>query len=86
MGLTTKIVETWTCDLCGAECRKNSNEIDYPIDAGRVDVGPRRIQAKVTAYIPYGTDKGHLCNRCLIQHLREYLLHIEKKQLKQLKG
>ena len=73
MGVKTKTVTTWTCDLCGVECRKDSNEINYAINAGCRDGGPTKIQARVSVYIPYGTANGHLCRTCTLKYLSEYV-------------
>ena len=73
MAVKTRVVTTYTCDLCGSECDEKSNVIDYKISNGFMDSGPLKIQGRVTAYIPYGTADGHLCRSCTIKHLRDFV-------------
>ena len=74
MGIETKTVRVITCDHCRNQCGENDNRIDFAINGGDGrDLGPTRIQGRITLYQPYGTTDGILCNSCLRKLLRMFL-------------
>lgn len=74
MGIETKTVTIVTCDLCGSSRGKGDNFIDFAINGGDGrDVGPTRIQGRITLYQPYACSAGRLCRACTHHWLRRYL-------------
>ena len=81
MGITTKTVETCTCDLCGAVCDKHDGNIFievYPGD-GR-DVGPGHVMAELRVHIPYKASNGIACRACKIKWLSKYVADQQGKE------
>jgi len=80
MGIETKTVRIVTCDYCGNTCGENDHRIDFAINGGDGrDVGPTRIQGRITLYQPYGCSDGILCNPCLRKFLKMLIAHYRRK-------
>jgi hypothetical protein len=74
VGVVTKTVKVVTCDLCGNRCGENDNQIDFAINGGDGrDVGPTRIQGRITLNAPYAVSDGLLCNNCLRRCLKRFI-------------
>jgi len=74
VGIETKTVTIVTCDYCKNQCGKDDNRIDFAINKGDGrDVGPTRIQGRITLFQPYGTPDGILCSACLRETLHMFL-------------
>lgn len=69
----TKRIQTiasFSCDLCGNDCADTDNTIEIQVNEGDGrDVGPAFLRGRITAYIPYGADRGDVCRPCLLKWL-----------------
>ena len=61
---------TYTCDICGKDCqhlREISMPVRYYMDLATT------IKVRIVADIPYGTDRGDVCQECAKAMLKKWL-------------
>lgn len=74
MAKKTQTVTTCTCDLCGNECDETDGIVEIQVDGGDGrDVGPGFIRGRITAFLPYRSERGEVCKPCLLKWLGVYV-------------
>lgn len=73
MGKVVKQVVVCTCDICGGVCDEDDNRIDRIVGTDPSGQHQTRLIGRFHVYIPYGTDNGLVCKKCLKKHLRIWL-------------